>query len=93
MPASIGHPFLRSGRLNAYAAYRIGCAVAWAVLWTNAATTATKQTLGYILVAFIGLVMGWTSATVARVVYPPAQQRHSAGATSLFKGFRERSAP
>jgi len=66
MQASNGHPFLRPARLDNYTAYSIGCAVAWAVVWAILAATAKKETLGYVLAIFIGWVIGWTSATIAR---------------------------
>jgi hypothetical protein len=81
MDASNRHPFLRPGRLNTYTAYSIGCFVVWAVLWAIFLVTKPKERLGYILMAFIGWVIGWTSATIARVVYPPPKKRRPAGPT------------
>jgi hypothetical protein len=80
--ASDRHPFLRPGRLNTYTAYSVGCAVAWAVLWGIVLATARKETLGYFLVAFIGWLVGWTSATIAGAVYPPPKKGHAASRTS-----------
>ncbi len=71
MKASDVHPFLKQGRRNTYTAYSIWSFVAWAVLWVILATTLTKGALGYILICFIGWVIGWASATLARVLYPP----------------------
>jgi hypothetical protein len=89
MQASNDHPFLRPARLNNYTAYSIGCAVAWAVVWAILAATAQKETLGYVLATFIAWVVGWTSATIARVVYPPPKKRHSGPPTSFFQRFGE----
>jgi hypothetical protein len=53
-----------------YLGYALACAVAWAVIWILVATLASTNsvhTLGYV---FLGWVIGWTSATIARVVYP-----------------------
>jgi hypothetical protein len=71
MEASDVHPLLRPGRRNTYTAYSIWSFVAWAVLWVILATTQTNGTLGYILICFIGWVIGWASATLARALYPP----------------------
>jgi hypothetical protein len=88
MRASEGHPLGGPGRLNTYAAYSIGCAVAWAVVWAIFAIT-TKADRDQLLVFFIGWLVGWGSATLARVVYAPPKKRESAGPTSFFQGFRE----
>ena len=58
-------------RLNTYLAYGIGCAVVWAVILVTAASTGTNDTLHTLLLVFGGWVIGWTSATIARYVYPP----------------------
>jgi hypothetical protein len=89
MQDSSGHPFLRPSRLNTYTAYSIGSFIAWGVIWAIFAATAKKETLGYLLMFFIGWVSGWTSATIARVTYPPPKKRHSAGPRSFFQGYRE----
>jgi hypothetical protein len=78
MRASSGHPFLRPGRPNTYTSYGIGCAIAWAVIWVIAAAIDPKQTLDDLLLVFAGWVIGWGSATIARVVYPPPKKRDSA---------------
>ena len=89
MSDNTGHPFLRHGRMNSYAAYSIGCGVAWAALLAIAGTVAGKQTFDRILLFFGGWVVGWTSATIARLVYPPPRKRPETGPTSFFQGFRE----
>jgi hypothetical protein len=53
-----------------YQGYSIACVVAWAAIWILVGTLAsahTVQTFGYV---FIGWVIGWISATIARMVYP-----------------------
>lgn len=53
-----------------YLGFSVGCAVAWAVIWILLATlasTRTVHTMGYV---FLGWVIGWITATIARVVYP-----------------------
>lgn len=89
MNASNGHPFLRPGWMNSYTAYSIGCGIAWAAVLAIAASVARKHAFDQILLVFFGWVIGWTSATIARVVYPPPRKRPSAGPTSFFQGFRE----
>jgi hypothetical protein len=89
MQPSDGHPFLRPGRLNSYTAYAIGSAVAWAVVWAIAAAIDPSRTVDHLVWVFTGWVIGWTSATIARAVYPPPKKRSSATATSFFQGFRE----
>ena len=89
MQASDRHPFLRPGWLNSYTAYSIGCGIAWAAVLAIAAAVARKHTFDGILLVFFGWVIGWTSATIARLVYPPPKRRPSNGPTSLFQGFRD----
>lgn len=53
-----------------YVGFSVGCAIAWAVVWILLASLAsahTVHTMGYV---FLGWVIGWTTATIARVVYP-----------------------
>lgn len=89
MEASHGHPFLRPGRLNTYTAYSMGFFAAWAVALAICAATVSNKTLGYILAISFGAVIGWTSATLARLAYPPPKKRPTAGPASFFQGFRE----
>jgi hypothetical protein len=86
MRASRGHPCLRPGCLNAFTAYSVGCAIAWAVVWAIAAAIDPKQTLDDLWLIFAGWVIGWTSATIARGVYPPPKKRHPAGPRCFFQG-------
>jgi len=78
MEGSQSHSFLRSGPLYTYTAYSIGSFIAWGVVWAIVAATLPNKTLNYILVLFMGWVIGWTSATIARVLYPPPKPRHPA---------------
>jgi hypothetical protein len=61
-------------RLKTYTAYSIGCAVVWAVILAIAATVGKKD-MHRLLLVFAGWVLGWTSATIARYVYPPPKGR------------------
>jgi hypothetical protein len=89
MEASRGHPIGRPGRMNTYTAYSIGFWATWAVVLAICAATVSNKTLGYILAISLGAATGWTSATLARVAYPPPKKRPTAGPTSFFQGFRE----
>jgi hypothetical protein len=62
-------------RLNTYTAYSIGCAVVWAVILAVVATTDKTDTVHTVLLIFAGWAIGWTSATIARYVYPPPKSR------------------
>jgi hypothetical protein len=90
MQASSDHPFLRPGRLNRYTAYSIGCGIAWLAIWAIALAIDPKHTVDVLGWVFLGWVIGWSSATIARLVYPPPKERPSAGPTSFFQGFREK---
>jgi hypothetical protein len=61
-------------RLHTYTAYSIGCAIVWAVLLALVAATAKADRRDTILLVFAGWVLGWTSATIARYVYPPPKK-------------------
>ena len=87
MNASREHPFLRPGRLNSYTAYSVGCAIAWAIIWAVVAAVDPTKTVAHLGWVFGGWVVGWASATIARVVYPPPKKRGSAGPSSFFQGF------
>lgn len=89
MDASNQHPRLRPVWVNSYLAYSIGCAIAWAVVWAVAEIIDPKRTLTHIGWVFGGWLIGWTSASIARVVYPPPKKRPGAGPRSFFQGFRE----
>jgi hypothetical protein len=88
MQASTEHPWGRRGFLNSYWAYSLGCGVTWAIIWAIRGRTASGEKQRNLLVYFWGWVAGWTSATIARLVYPPPKRRESAGPRSFFQGFR-----
>lgn len=53
-----------------YLGWAIACAIAWMVIWILVGTLASANslyTLGYV---FLGWVIGWAMATLARFVYP-----------------------
>jgi hypothetical protein len=70
-------------RKGSYTGYSIGVAIAWAVrlvlAWAFAPPDKRKRTV----LVFLGFVIGWTSATIARQVYPPPMKyRQEAGKAS-----------
>lgn len=66
----------RAGPLSTYTAYSIACFVVWAIVWgIYLLGIARTAALGYILAVFLGWLAGWTSATIARAVYPPPKMR------------------
>lgn len=53
-----------------YLRYTIGCAVAWAVLWLLVGTLDSARIKHIVAYMFFGWVIGWVSASIARLVYP-----------------------
>jgi 4-hydroxybenzoate polyprenyltransferase len=58
-------------RFNSYKAYTVGCVIAWAVLWIVVGIQSSETTQERVLFVVMGWLLGWTSATIARAVYPP----------------------
>jgi hypothetical protein len=61
-------------RMGTYTTYSIGVGIVWAVLLTLAAALAPAGKRNNIFRVFGGFVIGWTSATIARYVYPPPKK-------------------
>jgi hypothetical protein len=61
-------------RLNTYTAYGVGCAAAWAVILIVTQRRTSSQTRNTIRLTCAGWWLGWMSATIARVVYPPPKK-------------------
>jgi len=61
--------------LKTYTAYSIGCAVVWAVILAAVESEAGKETAHTFFLLFLGWVIGWLSATIARALYPPPKSR------------------
>jgi hypothetical protein len=53
-----------------YLGFSISCAAAWAVIWLLLVTLASTHTVHTMAYVFLGWVIGWATATIARVVYP-----------------------
>jgi hypothetical protein len=65
--------------MRTYTAYSVGCAVVWAVILVVVAAVASPAKVHVLLLLFAGWVIGWTSATIARYVYPPPKSRLTEG--------------
>jgi hypothetical protein len=63
-------------RPRSYMRYGVGCAAVWAVIFAVVAAR-DREKFRTILPVFGGWWMGWTSATIARYVYPPPKSRPS----------------
>jgi phosphatidylserine synthase len=61
-------------RLNNYTAYGIGCAAVWAVILIVTQRRTDSQTRNMIRLMCAGWWLGWMSASIARVVYPPPKK-------------------
>jgi hypothetical protein len=66
-----------------YTGYSIGVGIAWVVrlvlVWRFAPADRRKNNI----LVFLGFVIGWTSATIARQVYPPpTKYRHEPAKTA-----------
>ena len=68
---------------NSYTAYGIGCAGVWGVILLLGRRRLDSQTWNTLRLVCGGWWMGWTSATIARVGYPPPKQLTPAGEKRL----------
>jgi hypothetical protein len=68
---------------NTYTAYSVGCAGVWGVILVIARRRLDAQTWKTLRLVCGGWWMGWTSATIARVSYPPPRQLTPAGQKRL----------
>jgi hypothetical protein len=64
---------------NTYTGYSIGCAVVWTVILSAVWTHTEQPTRHTIAVFFGGWAIGWLSASIARIVYPPPKPRKPVG--------------
>jgi hypothetical protein len=70
-------------RLNSYTGYSIGCAGVWGVILLLGRRRLDSQTRNTLWVACGGWWMGWMSATIARIGYPPPRRLTPAGEKRL----------
>src|SRR5215471_11831543 len=68
---------------NTYTGYSIGCAVVWGVILLLARRPLDAQTRRELQIVCGGWWMGWTSATIARLGYPPPKPLTPAGEQRL----------
>jgi hypothetical protein len=61
-------------RLGTYAAYGIGCAAVWAAILIVTQRRTDSQTRNTIRLMCAGRWLGWMSASIARLVYPPPKK-------------------
>ena len=61
-------------RLDTYTAYGIGCAAVWAAILIATQLRTDSQTRNTIRLMCAGWWLGWISASIARVVYPPPKK-------------------
>jgi hypothetical protein len=66
-------------RLRTYTSYSIGCAAVWAVILIVTQIEADSHTQNTFWLVSLGWWIGWLSATIARVVYPPPKKWRSTG--------------
>jgi hypothetical protein len=59
---------------NTDTAYSIGCAAVWGVILLLARRQSDSQTRNTLRLVCGGWWLGWASATIARIVYPPPEQ-------------------
>jgi hypothetical protein len=70
-------------RTGTYPAYSVGVGITWAVLLVLARLFAPAGRRRTIFLVFGGFAIGWTSATIARYVYPPPRKyQHDASEMS-----------
>jgi hypothetical protein len=63
-----------NARPGSYTHYSVGCAVVWAVI-LGVVAARDREKFRSILPVFGGWWIGWTSATIARYVYPSPKSR------------------
>jgi hypothetical protein len=68
---------------NTYTAYSIGCAGVWGVILLLGRPRLDSQTWSTLRLVCSGWWMGWTSATIARIGYPPPKPLTPAGEKRL----------
>ncbi|MGB8792648.1 MAG: hypothetical protein WCD33_14170 [Mycobacterium sp.] len=60
---------------STYIGYSIACAVVWAIILATVWTSAGDATWHTFAVFFGGWAIGWLSASIGRLVYPPPKPR------------------
>ena len=68
---------------NTYTGYSIGCAGVWGVVLLLGRRRLDSQTWNMLRLVCGGWWMGWTSATIARIGFPPPKELTPAGEKRL----------
>ncbi|MBV9941238.1 MAG: hypothetical protein JO262_03830 [Solirubrobacterales bacterium] len=68
---------------NTYTAYSIGCAGVWGMILLLGRRRLDSHTWKTLRIVCGGWWMGWTSATIARIAYPPPSTLTPAGEKRL----------
>jgi hypothetical protein len=68
---------------NTYAGYSIGCAGVWGAILLLGRSRLEPQGWNTLRLVCSGWWIGWTSATIARIGYPPPKQLTPAGEKRL----------
>ena len=68
---------------NTYTGYSIGCAGVWGVILLLGRRRLDSQTWNMLRLVCSGWWLGWTSATIARIGYPPPKQLTAAAEKRL----------
>ncbi len=76
-------PPMRTLRRNTYTAYSIGCAGVWGVILLLGRRRLDAQTWNTLRLVCGGWWVGWTSASIARIGYPPPKPLTPAGEKRL----------
>ena len=63
-----------NSRRGTYTTYSIGVGIVWAAVLVLTSIFASPDKRHTIFVVFGGFVIGWLSATIARMVYPPPKK-------------------
>lgn len=70
-------------RLDTYTGYSVGCAAVWAAILLVAQRVANAETRKTMQLGCAAWWSGWTSATIARVGYPPPKRLGPRGEKAL----------
>ncbi len=63
-----------SRHLRTYTAYSVATAIVWVVILVLALLLDSSNTMHTFWLVSLGFLLGWVSATIARVVYPPPKR-------------------